>query len=65
MHFRQDANGIRHLGAAANMALINTLALNYLLATVSTSVSFAQISFAQNMKEYLINLKTKNMNLSN
>ena len=55
VHFRQDANGIRHLGAAANMALINTLSLNYLLATVSTSVSFAQISFAQNFKELLPN----------
>lgn len=58
VHFRQDANGIRHLGAAANMALINTLALNYLLATVSTSVSFAQISFAQNFKEWLLNMRT-------
>ena len=58
VHFRQDTNGIRHLRAAANMALINTLALNYLLATVSTSVSFAQMSFAQNFKELLLKTRT-------
>jgi len=65
VHFRQDTNGIRNPVAAANMAFFNTLALNHLLETVDASPSFAQISFAQNMKEYLMNLKTKSMNLSN
>lgn len=56
VQFNQDTNGIRHPVGAANMALFNTLALNHLLATVSQSVSFAQISFAQNLRSFLQNL---------
>lgn len=58
VHFKQDTNGIRHPVAAANMALLNTLALNHLLATVNTSVSFAHLSFAQNFKQWLTDLRT-------
>lgn len=58
VQFQQDTNGIRHPVAAANMALLNTLALNHLLATVSSCISFAQINFAQNFKQFLINLRT-------
>jgi len=58
VQFNQDTNGIRHHVAAANLALLNTLALNYLLANISQSVSYAQISFAQNIQEFLLNLRT-------
>lgn len=58
VQFNQDANGIRHPVAAANLALFNTLALNYLLANVSQSVSYAQLCFAQNFKHFLLNMKT-------
>ena len=57
VHFRQDTNGIRHPDAAANMALFNTLALNHLVQTVDKSISFAQISFGQNLKKYLLDLR--------
>ena len=58
VQFRQDTNGIRHARAAANVALFNTFALNFLLANVHPSLSFAQIMFAQNIKEFLISLRT-------
>ena len=50
VHFGQDTNGIRHRVAAVNVAIFNTLALNYLLTNVDTSVSYAQLFFAQNWK---------------
>ena len=56
VQFNQDTNGIRHPVAAANLALFNTLALNHLLANVSQSISFAQISFAQNLRQFLVNI---------
>ena len=58
VQFRQDTNGIRHARAAANVALFNPFALNFLLANVHPSLSFAQIMFAQNIKEFLISLRT-------
>ena len=56
VHFRPDTNGIRHPVVAANMALFNTLALNHLVEKVHESISFAQISFAQNIKKYMLYL---------
>jgi len=53
VQFGQDTNGIRHRVAAVNVAIFNTLALNYLLANVATSVSYAQLFFAQNWKNLL------------
>ena len=53
VHFKQDTNGIRHPLAAVNMALFNTLALNYLLLYVHQAVSYAQLYFAQNFKQFL------------
>ena len=58
VHFGQDANQLRHPVGAANMALLNTLALNHLLTMDLPSVSSAQISFAQNIKQFLTNLRT-------
>lgn len=53
VHFKQDRNGIRHPQAAANMAFFNTLALNYLLLYVGQAISYAQLYFAQNFKQFL------------
>ena len=53
VHFKQDRNGIRHPQAAANMAFFNTLALNYLLLHVNQAISYAQLYFAQNFKQFL------------
>ncbi len=53
VQFKQDTNGIRHPVAAMNMALFNTLALNYLLLHVHRAVSYAQLYFAQNFKQFL------------
>lgn len=53
VHFGQDTNGIRHRVAAVNVAIFNTLALNYLLAHIDTSVSYAQLFFAQNFKDFM------------
>jgi len=53
VHFKQDSNGIRHPLAAANMALINTLASNYLLLHVQQAISDAQLYFAQNFRRFL------------
>ena len=53
VQFGQDGNGIRHRVAAVNMAIFNTLALNYLLANVHTSISYAQLFFAHNFKNVM------------
>lgn len=54
MQFKQDTNSIRHPIAAVNMALFNTLALRYLLLHVHRAVSYAQLCFAQNFKQFLL-----------
>lgn len=54
VHFCQDTNRIRHPNAAANVALFNTLALNYLLQNVHSSVSYAQLFFSQNFKDKVL-----------
>ena len=53
VHFQQDTNGIRHPVGTANTALLNTLALNYLLLHVHQAVTYAQRYFAQNFKQFL------------
>ena len=53
VHFNQDTNGTRHRVAAVNVALFNTLALNFLLTNVDASVSYAQLFFAQNFKHFM------------
>ena len=53
VQFNQDTNGIRHRVAAVNVALFNTLALNFLLTNVDASISYAQLFFAQNFKHFM------------
>ena len=53
VQFNQDTNGIRHRVAAVNVALFNTLALNFLLTNVDASISYAQLFFAQNFNHFM------------
>ena len=53
VQFGQDRNGIRHRQAAVNVALFNTLALNYLNLYVPQSASQAQLHFSQHFKDDL------------
>ena len=53
VHFGQDTNGIRHRIAAVNVAILNTLALNFLLANIHQSVSYAQLWFAHNFEQFM------------
>ena len=53
VHFGQDTNGIRHCVTAVNVAIFNTLALNFLLTHIHQSISFAQLFFAHNFKEFM------------
>jgi predicted transposase YbfD/YdcC len=53
VQFRQDTNSIRHRVAAVNVAIFNTLALNYLLTNMHASLSYAQLFFAQNFKDFM------------
>ena len=53
VHFGQDTNGVRHRVAAVNIAIFNTLALNFLLANVERSVSYAQVWFAHNFEKFM------------
>ncbi len=53
VHFGQDTNGIKHRKAAVNVAIFNTLALNFLLTNVHQSISYAQLYFAHNFKYFM------------
>jgi predicted transposase YbfD/YdcC len=53
VHFRQDTNCIRQRVAATNLALLNTLALNFLLPHVDRSVCDAQCWLNHNFKQWL------------
>ena len=58
VQFGQDANGIRHHTAASTVALFNTLAINYLLTHVHTSIVYAQLWLSQNLKESMSYMRT-------
>lgn len=53
VQFGQDTNGIRHRTAAVNACIFNTLALNFLLANVAPSLSYAQLFFSQNWQNFM------------
>ena len=53
VHFGQDTNGTRHRVAAVNVAILNTLALNFLLANIDASISYAQLFFAHNFEKFM------------
>ena len=51
VHFGQDTNAIRHHTAASNVTLFNTLAINYLLTHVHTSIVHAQLWISRNIMQ--------------
>lgn len=53
VQFGQDTNGIRHRVAAVNVAIFNTLALNFLVAHIDSSVSCAMLFFTHNFQHYM------------
>jgi predicted transposase YbfD/YdcC len=55
---KEDDNGIKHSTAAVNMALFNTLVLNFLRQTIDDSIKYAQIIFGQNVKELFPLIRT-------
>ena len=58
VHVVQDTNGIRHHTAASTVALFNTLAINYLLTHVHTSIVYAQLWLSQNFKKSMSYIRT-------
>lgn len=53
MALNQDGNKVKHINTAFNRAIINTLVLNFLTTQFEDTIQYAQIKFAQNIKEYL------------
>lgn len=57
MAFNQDGNKVKHINAAFNRAIINTLAVNLLTKEYEETIAYAQILFGQNVKEYLTKIR--------
>lgn len=55
---QEDDKGIEHPTGAVNMALFNTLVLNFLRQTIDDSIKYAQILFGQNVKELFPTIRT-------
>lgn len=58
VHFKEDRNHIRNDNGAVNMAVFNTLSLNYLRQNIDDSIKNAQIIFGQNVKELFLTIRT-------
>jgi predicted transposase YbfD/YdcC len=58
VNFKEDNNGIKNDNGAVNMALFNTISLNYLRQNIDDSIKNAQIIFGQNVKELFLTIRT-------
>lgn len=58
VNFGEDKNRIRHDNTAVNIAIFNTMAINYLRTNFEKSVKYSQILFGQNVKEQYDKLRT-------
>lgn len=56
--FNQDHNKIKHIQAAVNVSIFNTLSIQFLSQEVDNSISYAQVFFAQNFKNLKWNFRT-------
>jgi len=56
--FKEDNNKIKNDNGAVNMALFNTISLNYLRQNIDDSIKNAQIIFGQNVKELFLTIRT-------
>jgi len=57
VNFKEDNNGIKNDNGAVNMALFNTISLNYLRQNIDDSIKNAQIIFGQNVKELFLTIR--------
>jgi hypothetical protein len=58
VNFKQDKNNIVNENAAVNMAIFNTMAINYLRENIEDSIKYSQIIFGQNVKEKYNQIRT-------
>jgi predicted transposase YbfD/YdcC len=58
VNFKEDNNGIKNDNGAVNMAIFNTISLNYLRQNIDDSIKNAQIIFGQNVKELFLTIRT-------
>jgi predicted transposase YbfD/YdcC len=58
VNFKEDNNGIKNDNGAVNMAIFNTISLNYLRQNIDDSIKNAQIIFGQNVKELFLIIRT-------
>lgn len=58
VNFKEDNNSIKNDNGAVNMAIFNTISLNYLRQNIDDSIKTAQILFGQNVKELFLTIRT-------
>ena len=58
VNFKEDGNKIKDDNGAVNMAIFNTISLNYLRQNINDSIKKAQILFGQNVKELIFKIRT-------
>jgi predicted transposase YbfD/YdcC len=58
VNFKEDNNKIKNDNGAVNMAIFNTISLNYLRQNIDDSIKNAQIIFGQNVKELFLTIRT-------
>ena len=58
VNFKEDNNEIKDDNGAVNMAVFNTISLNYLRQNINDSIKKAQILFGQNVKELIFKIRT-------
>lgn len=58
VNFKEDNNRIKNDNGAVNMAIFNTISLNYLRQNIDDSIKNAQIIFGQNVKELFLIIRT-------
>lgn len=58
VNFKEDKNRIKNINGAINMAILNTISLNYLRKNIDDSIKNAQTMFCQNLKELLKSIRS-------
>ena len=57
-NYKEDENQIKHKNGAVNMAIFNTISVNYLRQNINDSIKNAQIIFGQNVKDLFNQIST-------
>lgn len=58
MQFNQDKNKIKEINSAVNRAILNTIALNFLVLNFKETIAYAQIIFGQTFKDQMYQKRT-------